>query len=285
MFVIIGAIIVFVSVIGGFLLEKGNLHVLIQPAEIVIIGGAAIGGFIIASPPKILSLVIKKGILQIFKWKPPDKTFYLELLSLLYQLFSKARKEGVVALEADVENPSKSPLFNKYKKVISNHELVNFISDNLKVIVTANIPSYELDSLMDVEIETEHKEAMIPSLSIAKVADALPGLGIVAAVLGVVLTMGKIDQPPSVLGHSIGAALVGTFMGVLLCYGFVGPVSINLEHIARDSSVPFQVVKVAIVAFVGGSAPQIAVEFGRRAIPEKEKPSFKELEETLNNLK
>jgi len=284
MFAIIGAVVVLLSVIGGFLLEKGNLHVLFQPAEVVIIVGAAIGSFIIASPPKVLSLVIR-NIFKIFSGRSFSKAFYLELLSLLYQLFSKARKEGLVAIEADVENPQKSPLFQRYKNVIAHQELVTFIADNFKVIVSSNVPSHELDSLMELEIETEHKEATIPSTSIGRVADGLPGLGIVAAVLGVVLTMQKIDQPPAVLGHSIGAALVGTFLGVLLCYGFVGPVSVNLEHLAREKAIPFNVIRVAMVSFIGGAAPQIAVEFGRRAIPEKEKPSFKELETALNKLK
>lgn len=284
MFVIIGAIVVLCSVIGGFLLEKGNLHVLFQPAEFVIIGGAALGSFIISSPPRVLSLVIK-NIFKIFTAKGFSKTFYLELLSLLYQLFSKARKEGLVAIEADVESPQRSALFQRYKNVMAHPELVTYIADNFKVIISSNVPSHELDSLMEIEIDTEHKEQTIPSSSVGRVADGLPGLGIVAAVLGVVLTMQKIDQPPAVLGHSIGAALVGTFLGVLMCYGFVGPISVNLEHLAREQSIPFHVIKTAMVSFVGGSAPQIAVEFGRRAIPEKEKPSFKELESAINKLK
>lgn len=284
MFVIAGVIIVLVSVIGGFLLEKGNLHVLFQPAEFVIIGGAAIGSFIIASPPRVLSMVIK-NILKIFTARNLSKAFYLELLGLLYQLFSKARKEGLVAIEADIENPQRSPIFQRYKNIMAHPELVTFIADNFKVIVSSNVPAHELDSLMELEIDTEHKEAIIPSTSIGRVADGLPGLGIVAAVLGVVLTMQKIDQPPAVLGHSIGAALVGTFLGVLMCYGFVGPVSVNLEHLAREKAIPFHVVRIAMVSFVSGSAPQIAVEFGRRAIPEKEKPTFKELETTINKLK
>lgn len=253
------------------------MHVLFQPAELVIIFGAALGGFLISSPAKVVSIV-SKNIITIFVAKGKSKTQYLDLLSLLYQLFSKIRKEGLVSIESDVENPEKSPIFQKYRSVLSNHHALNFICDNLKVIITANVPPHELDNLMEIEIDTHHHEAMIPSHSIARVADALPGLGIVAAVLGVVLTMGKIDQPPSVLGHSIGAALVGTFLGVLMCYGFVGPMAANLEHQAEEKSIFLQVIKVALVAFVGGSAPQMAVEFGRRAIPEKEKPNFSELE-------
>ncbi|HUJ19154.1 MAG TPA: flagellar motor stator protein MotA [Nitrospirota bacterium] len=277
MFVIVGIGIVLGAVIGGFLMEGGNLHILFQPSEVVIIFGAALGGFLISSPSKIVGIV-SKNVLTIVGGKSHSKRQYLELLSLLYQLFSKIRKEGLVSVESDIENPDRSPIFQKFGSVLSNHHVVNFICDNLKVIVTANVPPHELDNLMEIEIDTHHHEAMIPSHSVARVADALPGLGIVAAVLGVVLTMGKIDQPPSVLGHSIGAALVGTFLGVLMCYGFVGPIAANLEHQAQEKGFFLQVIKVALVAFVGGSAPQMAVEFGRRAIPDVEKPTFSELE-------
>ena len=280
MFVIIGALVVLGSVIGGFLIEEGNLHTLIQPAEIIIIFGAAIGSFLIASPPRIVSLVIK-NLTSILSSKSQSKSNYLELLSLLYQLFSKIRKEGLISIEADIENPQKSAIFTKYSAVMSNHHAMNFICDNLKVIITTNVPPYELDNLMDLEIETHHHEAMVPSHTVGKIADGLPGLGIVAAVLGVVLTMGKIDQPPSVLGHSIGAALVGTFLGVLMCYGFVGPIATNFEHKAKEDSVFLQIIKVSLVSFVGGSAPQMSVEFGRRAIPGKEKPTFDELESAV----
>lgn len=280
MIAIIGAIVVIGSVIGGFLMEGGNLHVLFQPAEVVIIGGAAAGSFFIASPPKVVSLVLK-NLKTIISSKGMTKQKYIDLLSLLYHLFSKIRKEGLVSIEADIENPDKSAIFSRYPSVTSNRHALNFICDNLKVIITTNVPPHELEALMDMEIETEHHEAMVPSHSVAKIADGLPGLGIVAAVLGVVLTMGKIDQPPSVLGHSIGAALVGTFLGVLMCYGFVGPMATNLEHKAREEEGYYQVIKGALVAFVGGAAPQMAVEFARRAIPGKEKPTFNELESAV----
>lgn len=277
MIVIIGIFVVLASVIGGFLLEGGNLHVLMVPAELLIIGGAAVGAFFIASPSKVASAVIK-NVSSVFSARGMTKEKYLELLSLLFQLFSKIRKEGLISIEADIERPDKSPIFTRYGSVMANHHALDFICDNLKVIITSNVPSHELDSLMDMEIETHHHEAMVPSHSVARVADGLPGLGIVAAVLGVVLTMGKIDQPPAVLGHSIGAALVGTFLGVLMCYGFVGPMAANLEHKAREEGVAMQVIKAALVAFVGGAAPQMAVEFARRAIPGTDKPSFSELE-------
>lgn len=280
MFVIIGILVVIGSVVFGFLMEKGNLYVLFQPAEFVIIFGAAIGSFLISSPPKVVGAVIK-DIVSIMNSKNHNKEKYLELLTLLYQLFSKIRKGGLISIESDIENPDKSAIFNRYSSVMTNHHIVNFICDTLKVIITTNVPPHELDNLMELEIETNHQDAMVPSNSIAKVADALPGLGIVAAVMGIVLTMGKIDQPPAVLGHSIGAALVGTFVGVLMCYGFVGPIATNLEHRVQEDSVFFQIIKIALVAFVGGSPPQMAVEFGRRAIPGKERPTFDELENAV----
>ena len=280
MFAIIGLLLVAGSVIIGFMMEKGNPYILIQPAEFVIIFGAALGAFFIASPPKVITAVVK-NVAAIITSKSPDKAKYLDLLLLLYQLFSKIRKEGLISIESDIEKPDNSPIFNKYKDTLSHGHLTNFICDNLKIIITTNVIPHELENLMELETETHYHEALIPSKSIAKVADALPGLGIVAAVLGVVLTMGKIDQPPSVLGHSIGAALVGTFLGVLMCYGFVGPLATNLEHKTKEDIVFLKVIRVALVAFVGGAPPQMAVEFGRRAMPGKEKPTFEELENEI----
>ena len=280
MFAIIGLLLVAGSVIIGFMMEKGNPYILIQPAEFVIIFGAALGAFFIASPPKVITAVVK-NVAAIVTSKSPDKAKYLDLLLLLYQLFSKIRKEGLISIESDIEKPDNSPIFNKYKNTLSHGHVTNFICDNLKIIITTNVIPHELENLMELETETHYHEALIPSKSIAKVADALPGLGIVAAVLGVVLTMGKIDEPPSVLGHSIGAALVGTFLGVLMCYGFVGPLATNLEHKTKEDIVFLKVIRVALVAFVGGAPPQMAVEFGRRAMPGKEKPTFEELENEI----
>lgn len=280
MFAIIGAFIVIGCVVGGYVMEHGNLSLLFQPVELLIIGGAAVGAFFISATPRVFSIVLK-SIGTVLAPRSQSKGKYLELLSLLYQLFSKIRKEGLVSIESDIEVPAKSPIIRKFPSVLANHHMLSFICDNLKVIITANIPPHELDNLMDIEIDTHHHEALIPAHSISKIADGLPALGIVAAVLGVVLTMSKINEPPAVLGASIGAALIGTFLGVLLSYGFVGPIATNLESQAEENAVPLQVVKVALVAFVGGSAPQMAVEFGRRAIPDKEKPTFDELEKTV----
>ncbi len=281
MLIIIGAIVVVLAVGGGFLIEHGNLSILWDPAELLIIGGAAFGSFLLASPAKLLSEVIKNVRGSVGGGRKQSKRRQLDLLVLLYRLFHKVRKEGLVSIESDIEKPSASPIFKAYDKGYANQDVIDFICDNLKVIITTNVPAHELETLMELEIETKQNEALGPSRGLAKLADSLPGFGIVAAVLGVVLTMGQIDQPPSILGHDIGSALTGTFMGVLLSYGFVGPLATNLEHMARSEEIDFQVIKIAIVAFVGGAAPQIAVEFGRRAIPGDDCPSFNELEKEL----
>ena len=281
MLVIIGAIIVLGAVIGGYILEHGNLHVLFQPVELLIIGGAALGALLIQAPSKILRLIIK-NIFNIFSAKGTSKGEFLDVLGLLNTIFSKMRKEGLIAIEGDIENPAESPIFAKYESVLKNHHAIDYITDNLKVIISTNVSPNELDDVMEFEIETHHHEALIPAHNINKIAEALPALGIVAAVLGVVITMGKISEPPEVLGHSIGAALVGTFLGVLLSYGFVGPLATNLESIANEDIISFKVIKIALVSFVGGAAPQVAVEFARRVIPSSDKPTFDELEESIS---
>ncbi len=279
MLVIIGIVIVLASVIGGYSIH-GNLSLLFQPIELLIIGGAAVGAFIIQSPLKVLGQVIKNAFRVLYA-KGTSKAEFLETLGLLNDIFSKMRKEGLIAIEGDIENPEQSPIFNKYPSILKNHHALSFICDNLKVIISTNVSPHELDDVMEFEMETHHKVAMIPSHSVAKISDGLPALGIVAAVLGVVITMGKISEPPEILGQSIGAALIGTFLGVLLSYGFVGPIATHLEHIAEEDMLSLQVIKIALVSFVGGAAPQIAVEYGRRVIPPGDKPSFNELEESL----
>ncbi len=281
MFAVIGFIVVLGSVVGGYVLEDGNLHVLYQPIELLIIGGAALGSFFIASPSGVIFTTLKT-IATIFGGEPA-KAQYLELLTLMNRIFAKIRKEGLVSIEEDVENPHESPMFTQAPGLLKNHHVVTFLCDNLRVIMTTNISPHELEAVMDMELDSHHEEAMIPAQAITRIADGLPALGIVAAVLGVVITMGKISEPPEVLGHSIGAALVGTFLGVLLAYGFVGPIGTNLEYKARESAILYHIIKVALVAFVGGSAPQVAVEFGRRVVSGNGKPDFLELEEALRN--
>src|SRR5271169_2718566 len=284
MFAIIGSIIVFVAVIGGFMIEKGNLSVIFQPVELLIIFGAAIGGFIIASPLKVIKAVIG-GVMKLLTGKSYSKADYIEVLLLLSEIFAKIRKEGLVSIEADVDNPAESKIFSNYSKFLKNHHAVALVTDTLRTVMTTSIAPHELESLLDTELESHHEELMIPSKSIGTIADSLPGLGIVAAVLGVVITMGKISEPPEIIGHSVASALVGTFLGVLMCYGFVGPAAKNLEFGANEERDYLNVLKIALVGFVGGAAPQIAVEFGRRVIPANVKPSFMEIEEKIRELK
>ena len=285
MFVIIGSMVVIVCVAGGFILEGGNISVLIQPVELMIIGGAALGGFLIATPLPAIKQVVG-GTMGALKGDPYNKKDYLEVLQMMSEIFYKIRKQGLVAVEADVDKPEESAIFNKYPKVVKDHHMLNFITDTLRTVITTQIEPHEMDALMDMQLEEHHEELMIPSKSLANIADALPGLGIVAAVLGVVLTMQKIGEPPEILGKSVGAALVGTFLGVLLCYGFVGPASRILEHIAMAKLQYMTVVKVALKSFVtNNAAPQVAIEFGRRIIPAKIRPDFYEVEEAIRQVK
>jgi chemotaxis protein MotA len=282
MFVLIGMAIVIGAVLGGYLMEEGNLSLLIQPAELIIIFGAAIGGFVIASPLKVIKAV-QGGMMRIFINRIYSRVDYMDALVLLSEIFYKIRKEGLVSIEADLDDPEKSAIFKKYPKFIKNHHALAFLTDTLRTLTITDIEAHELGSLLDYEIEAHHEESLIPAKSIANIADSLPGLGIVAAVLGVVLTMKKISEPPEVLGHSIGAALVGTFLGVLLCYGFVGPMSRNLEAVANEDREFLTVVKAALLAFVNTPSPQVAIEFARRVVPGDLRPSFLTLEAVIKN--
>jgi len=284
MFIIIGAVVVIGCVIGGYMMSHGNMSILFQPAELVIIFGAAIGSLIIASPPKILKMILG-NIKVIFAASGATRETYIDILMVLSQLFVKARKDGILALEKEVEKPHESQIFTKYPTVLADHHLVSFICDNLKVIISTSPPAHELDNLLELDMEVNKHEEMVPSTSIAKLADSLPGLGIVAAVLGIVVTMGKINEPPEVLGHHIGAALVGTFLGILFCYGFIGPMATNLEFKVKDKEISYLIIKTALIAFVEGAAPQIALEYGRRAIPSGERPSFDELDKLMKDAK
>jgi chemotaxis protein MotA len=285
MIVIIGFVIVSAAVIGGYLLEGGNLSVIFQPVEILIIGGAALGGFIIASPMKVIKAT-GSSIARIFTNKPYTKQDYMEALIMINGIFYKIRQQGLVSIESDVDAPEQSPLFSKFPNVLKNQAAITLITDTLRTVMTTTIAPHELEALIDQELEALHDEAVAPAHSVSTVADALPGLGIVAAVMGVVLTMGKIKEPPEVLGASIGAALVGTFTGVLLCYGYVGPMGKNMEFIANEDQKFLNVIKVALLAFIGGgAAPKVAVEFGRRVVPVEAKPTFLEMEDALRTTK
>lgn len=284
MFAIIGIVTVLGAIILGYMLEKGNFSVLWQPAEVLIIFGAAFGSLVLGAPKEVLSGALK-GIGGVFGSSKTSKAFFLDMLIMLSMLFMKIRREGLVAIEKDIEAPESSQIFTAFLKDKSNAFIVEFVCDTMRVFSTVNIEQHEFENIMDADIEAYTHEAQAPSGAVNKMADALPGLGIVAAVLGVVITMGYISEPPEVIGHHIGAALVGTFMGVLMCYGIVGPIATNMEHKAKDGEHCLVVVKCALGAFVGGNPPPVALEAGRRAIPNHHRPSFLELEEAIKASK
>jgi chemotaxis protein MotA len=284
MFAIIGIVVVLGAVFGGYVLEGGSMHTLFQPIELLIIGGAALGSFLIAVPKSVVIGSIKKA-LSVFTAKEASSSDFLDLLTLLYEIMNIARREGIVALEAHVNKPDGSAIFGRFKSVAANHVLRDFICDNVKVLISESIETHRFDALMSLDISTiEHHELIHPA-AINKVADSLPGLGIVAAVLGIVLTMGKINEPPEVLGHSIGAALVGTFLGILMCYGFVGPIASNVEHQANGRMAFLACAKEALLGMQSGFSPMLSVEMGRRAVPEDVRPSFEDLEGALRGKK
>ena len=285
MITIIGIAIVLGSVIAGYAMGHGNFNILFQPAEVIIIFGAAIGALIISSPGKSLKVIVAH-IGGIFADSHLNKALFLELLLLMNAVFFKIKKEGLVAIESDIENPEKSPLFQKYNNIMKDREVAEFICDTVRTMLSANYPAYELDNLMEIDLEANQHERLLPAHSIARVGDALPGLGIVAAVLGIVITMGYINESAEVLGHHIGAALVGTFFGVLACYGFVGPMATKLEHHAQERETYLRVIKPSLLAAYSTSfMVQFAVEAGRRAIPGDDRPSFTEVEEAIKKWK
>lgn len=284
MLVIIGAIIVLVCVAGGFVLSHGNLATIWQPYEILIICGAAFGAFVIANPAKVIKGAFS-GALSLLKGPKYGKKEYLELLGLMYDIFAKARKEGMMSIEEHIEDPHASTLFSKYPKIVKDHHAIEFISDYMRIIVGGNMNPFELENLMDVELDTHHHEAEQPAQAITRVSDALPGFGIVAAVLGIVITMGSLDQPPDIIGSHVAAALVGTFLGILFAYGFIGPAATAIEHKIADEAKYLQCIKVCLLATLNGYSPQIAVEFGRKSLFSTDRPGFTELEEFLKENK
>jgi len=282
MFVIIGIVVVLGAIVGGYLMEHGNLKVLIQPAELLIIGGAAIGTVLIANPLHILKKMVG-GLTGLLKGSPYGKAKYLESLKMLFELFSRARKEGLMALETDSDNPKESPVFSKYPAFLKDHHVLAFVCDTIRMASMGGVEPFDMDQMMELDMEVHHHEASIPVASLSTMADSLPGLGIVAAVLGVVITMGALGGPPEEIGHKVAAALVGTFLGILLCYGFVGPVASNMAKNTDDEHAYYHVLRVVIVSFVKGSPPSIAVEFGRRAIPNHQRPTFEETDKYIKD--
>lgn len=281
MYILIGLGIVMGSVVAGYAMAKGDFLVLFQPAEYLIILGASLGAFFGSQTKYTFSLILK-SLKHIFSDPGSSKNKYLETLALLYALFSKMHREGVISIEGDVEKPESSAIFSKYPSIARSSKTVNFIGDTLRVYLTTGDPA-DIDSLMTVDMVTMHEEEMLPAHAVTHMAESMPGMGIVACVLGVVLTMGKINEPPEVLGHYIAAALVGTFVGILFCYGVFGPMGAKLENHAHEEHFYYNAIKEAVAAAIRGSTPLIAVEYGRRAIPYPFRPTFAEMEERLKS--
>ena len=277
MLVLIGYVMVVGAVFGGYSLAGGHLGAMYQPLELLMIGGAAIGAFVIGSPGKTIKATLRvlPSVLQGSKY---TKALYMELMALLYEILDKTRKEGLLAVERDIEAPKNSPLFKKYPKVLKDHHLVEFITDYLRLMVSGKLNALEIVALMDREIDTHHHEAEVPAHALQRVADGLPAFGIVAAVMGVVHTMESVGLPPSELGVLIAHALVGTFLGILLSYGFIGPLPGLLEQKASEASKALECVKVTLLASLNDAVPTVAVEFGRKVLYSTERPGFSELE-------
>ena len=279
MFAIVGIVVVFAAILAGFLMEKGHIAVLLQPAELLIIAGAAAGSLLVANPLRILK-AIAAGLAATLKGSNFTEKRYLDTLRMMYQFLNKVRKEGLLAVEMDVEKPAESALFKDYPEFLKDHHALEFVCDTLRTAITGGVEPFDMDQMMELDMEVHHQGAMQPAESLTTVADSLPGMGIVAAVLGVVITMGALGGPPEEIGKHVAAALVGTFLGILLCYGVVGPLAANMRKAADEHNDYLHVLRVLLLAFLKGSAPMIAVEMGRRAIPAHARPSFDEMEKT-----
>ncbi len=284
MFLIIGLVIVIGSVIGGYVMHHGKVSILWQPTEFIIILGAGIGSMIMANPPAVLKN-IAAGVIGLLKPSPFDKKAYGELLQVLFQIFNKARKDGLVGLEAHIEDPSKSDIFSKYPGFMHHHHAVSLLSDTLKVLLTGTIEDHNLAEILDMDLDQHHHESSQVPNAIAAVGDAMPAFGIVAAVLGVIITMGAIGGPASEIGAKVAAALVGTFVGILLCYGLFGPIAKSIEMRNASEHAYLMCIKTALLSFARGDAPMTAVEFARRNIEPGDRPTFAELEELAKAAK
>jgi chemotaxis protein MotA len=275
---------VVLSVFGGFALAGGHLPALFQPLELLMIGGGAAGAFLVGNNGKAIKATLG-ALPTVFKGSKYSRALYMDMMALLYELLTKIRKEGLMSVESDVDSPESSPLFSKYPTIMADHHIVEFLTDYLRLMVSGSMNAFEIENLMDNEIETHHHEGEVPVHVVAKLGDGMPAFGIVAAVMGVVHTMESVGLPPAELGILIAHALVGTFLGILLAYGFVGPLSSLLEQKLNESTKMFQCIKVTLLASINGYAPAIAVEFGRKVLYSTERPSFSELEEHVKGAK
>ena len=283
MFVFIGAFVVIASVLGGFMWHGGKPLALNQPNEVLIIGGAALGSLLISTPFKVVKAMLRQmtGVLK----GSYSRKDYLNVLVMMFEIFNIARRDGLVGLENHIEHPEDSEIFKRYPKFAKNHEAMAFFADTMRVIISGAVQPHDLEDMMENDIEALHEEEMKPGNALATVADSLPGLGIVAAVLGVVVTMSKLDGPPEEIGRNVAAALVGTFLGILMCYGYVGPVANSLKHRVDEDTQYVRCMKHALLAFNKGVAGVIAVEFARRSLSSDVRPSFTELEDACNATK
>ncbi|MCU0648087.1 MAG: flagellar motor stator protein MotA [Gemmatimonadaceae bacterium] len=278
MFTIIGLVIVFGAVIGGYVMHHGQIAVLIQPNEFLIIGGAGLGSMVIANPPSVIKGVFAQ-LIGLLKPNPYSGAAYQELLQVLYDVFQKARKDGLVGLESHIENPEASDIFTKYPTFLKNHHAVSFLCDTLKVLLTGTVEDHNLAEILEMDLDKHHHEANLVPTAITSVSDAMPGFGIVAAVLGVIITMGSIGGEASEIGKKVAAALVGTFVGILIAYGVLGPMAKAVEGRIAAEHDYMHIIRTALLSFARGDAPMTAVEFARRNIEPHERPSFSQLEE------
>lgn len=282
MLIIVGFVVVIVCIIAGYMLSHGELAALWQPYEVLIICGAAFGAFLAANPTKVVkaSLASIPRLLKGAKYKRAD---YVDILSMIYDVLMKARKEGLMGIEKDVENPADSSVFSKYPKVLADHHLIEFTTDCLRLMVSGNMEPHELEALLEIEVETHHQEAAQPAHAVQVLADSLPGFGIVAAVLGIVITMASIGGDTATIGHHVAAALVGTFLGILLGYGFIGPLASAMHHAAHEEGKAFEIIKMALVSSLRGYPPSTAVEFARKLLFSDVRPAFADLETHLRS--
>ncbi len=283
MFLIVGYVVILLASVGTYAVH-GSLAALWVPLEYLAILGLSIGGFIAGNGTKAIKSTIA-ALPGVLKGSHLNKGLYMDLLAMLFEILSKVRKEGLMSIEGDIENPEGSAIFSKYPAIAHDHHVIEFISDYLRMMVGGNLNAFEIENLMDIEIETHHVEAHLPAHCVSKLADAVPAFGIVVAVMGVVNVMGSVGQPPAILGKMIGGALVGTFLGILISYGFVAPIASQLEHKVEEEGKIFQVIKSVLLASMNGYAPQVAVEFGRKVLFASDRPTFMELEEDLKSRK
>lgn len=284
MLILIGYIVVTLCVFGGFALGGGHLAAIFQPVEFLIIAGAAMGALIVGNSMSVLK-ALGKALPKIFRSEKTSKAASINLLGLLYNLLNKGRQQGLMSIEADIEEPANSPIFTNYPALMKEHHVIEFICDYFRLIITSNMEPFQLEALMDMEIESHHEEELIPANTLTKVADAMPAFGIVAAVLGVVHTMESINLPPAQLGVLIAHALVGTFLGILLGYGFIGPVATAMEQRASQMQLMLQSIKATILASLHNNPPLVAIEFGRKVLFSAQRPSFAQLSDEIKNVK